>query len=131
MILMDTCAIIWDALDPGKLTTKAKKSIDDADQNNALIISDISFWEIAMLIKKGRLEIDSSPANFINLFLQSRNIAVKSISPEIADLSVSFNKEINNDPADRIIVATSVIYNARLVTADENLLKNKLVDSIW
>jgi len=131
MILMDTCAIIWDALDPGKLTTKAKKSIDDADQNNALIISDISFWEIAMLIKKGRLEIDSSPANFINLFLQSRNIAVKSISPEIAELSVSFNKEINNDPADRIIVATSVIYNARLVTADENLLKNKLVDSIW
>ena len=131
MILMDTCAIIWDALEPTKLTDEAKRVIDDADDNNALIISDISIWEISMLISKGRIEVDATAANFINLFLQSRNVAVKSISPEIAELSVNLGSEINNDPADRIIVATSVIYNARLVTGDENLLNSDIVDTVW
>ena len=131
MILLDTCAVIWDALEPKKLTPKAAEAIDNADQHHALIISDISIWEISMLIKKGRLKIETTPANFLNLFLQSRNISVKSISPEIAELSVNLGPEINNDPADRIIAATSIIHNARLVTADENLRKSELLDTLW
>ena len=52
MILMDTCAIIWDALSPSELSGEAISAIEKADQHNALIISDISIWEISMLIKK-------------------------------------------------------------------------------
>ncbi|MBV1884586.1 MAG: type II toxin-antitoxin system VapC family toxin [Pseudomonadales bacterium] len=131
MILMDTCAIIWDALEPTKLTQKASKSIENADKHHALIISDISLWEISMLIKRRRLEVDTTPANFLNLFLQSRNISVQSISPEIAELSVNFGAEINKDPADRIIAATSIILNAQLVTADENLRDSDMLETIW
>lgn len=131
MILMDTCAIIWDALDPKSITKPAMDAINNADANNALIISDISIWEISMLIKKNRIEVDTTAANFINLFLQSRNISVKLISPEIAELSVNFGSEINNDPADRIIAATSIIHNARLVTADQNLISSEMLDTIW
>ena len=131
VILLDTCAIIWDALDQAKLTKKATTAIEKADSHNALIISDISIWEIAMLIKRSRLEVDTTAANFINLFLESRNISVVSISPEIAELSANFGSEINNDPADRIIAATSVIHNAQLVTADSNLRESTLVDTLW
>jgi len=131
MIVMDTCAILWDALEPKQLSAKAIKAIDNADNHNALLIADISIWEIAMLIKKGRVEIDTTAANFINLFLQSRNISVISISPEIAELSVNFEADINNDPADRIIAATSVIHNARLVTADKNLRATEMIDTLW
>ena len=131
MILLDTCAIIWDALSPKRLSRKAKKAINHADEQNALIIADISLWEIAMLLKKARMAIDSTPAHFINLFLQSRNVSVKSISPEIAELSVNFGAAINNDPADRLIAATSIRHNARLVTADENLLGCELLDTLW
>lgn len=131
MILMDTCAIIWDALEPDKLTANALHAIDQADEHQALIISDISIWEISMLVKKGRIEINTSTTHFINLFLQSRNISVQSISPEIAELSVNFGPDINNDPADRIIAATSVICNARLVTADNNLRNSERLDTLW
>lgn len=131
MILMDTCAIIWDALDPKQITPVALKAINNADAHHALIISDISIWEISMLIKKSRIEVATTPANFLNLFLQSRNVSVISISPEIAELSVNFGNEMNNDPADRIIAATSVIQNAQLVTADTNLLNSELVDTLW
>lgn len=131
MIIMDTCAIIWDSLDPKCITPTAMDAINKADENNALIISDISIWEISMLIKKKRIEVETTAANFINLFLQSRNVSVKLISPEIAELSVNFNSDINNDPADRIIAATSIIHNARLVTADQNLLSSEMLDTIW
>ena len=128
---MDTCAIVWDALAASKLSDRAFSAIEKADKHNALIISDISIWEISMLIKKKRLQIDSTAAAFLNLFLQSRNVSVQSISPEIAELSVNFDHHINNDPADRIIAATSIICNAQLVTADQNLRTNKLLDTIW
>lgn len=84
-----------------------------------------------MFIKRSRIEVSTTPANFINLFLESRSVSVISISPEIAELSTNFGSEINNDPADRIIAATSIIYNARLVTADTNLRQATLIDTIW
>lgn len=131
MILLDTCAVIWDALDRQQLSTKALNAINKADEFNALIISDITIWEIAMLVKKERIKIDTTASNFVNLYLQTRNISVVQISPEIAELSVSFDSEINKDPADRIISATSIIHNAQLVTADQNLISSEIVDTLW
>lgn len=131
VILMDTCAIIWDALEPSKLSRNALNAINKADESNTLIISDISIWEISMLIKKKRVEVDTTAANFINLFLQSRSVSVQSISPEIAELSVNFGSEINNDPADRIIAATSIILNTQLVTADQNLIDSQMITTVW
>jgi PIN domain nuclease of toxin-antitoxin system len=84
-----------------------------------------------MLIKKKRLEVDSTATYFINLFLQSRNINIQSITPEIAELAVNFDHSINNDPADRIIAATSIINNAQLVTSDKNLRASEQLNTIW
>ena len=129
MILLDTCAIIWDAIDSGKLTSRTKKLIKQSE--GQLLICDISIWEISMLIKKKRLVVDNSAAAFIKLLLQSRNYMVQEITPEIAELSVNFGPEMNNDPADRLIAATSVLANAPIVTADDNLRGSSLVETIW
>ena len=129
MIVLDTCAIIWDALDNSKLSPKAKNAIELNARE--LIISDISIWEISMLIKKKRLVVDDSASGFVHLVLQSRNYQVQEITPEIAELSVNFGSEINNDPADRLIAATSVLGNAPVVTADENLRGATMLETIW
>ncbi len=129
MILLDTCAIIWDALDAGKLSPDAKNSIEL--NHSELIICDISIWEIAMLIKRKRLVLDATASGFINLLLQSRNYFIQEITPDIAELSVNFGSEINNDPADRLIAATSILGNAPIVTADENLRGATMVETIW
>lgn len=113
------------------LTAKALSAINKADEFNALIVSDITIWEIAMLVHKQRIKIDTTPSNFVNLYLQTRSISVIQISPEIAELSVNFGPEIGKDPADRIISATSIIQNAQLVTADQNLISSEIVDTLW
>jgi PIN domain nuclease of toxin-antitoxin system len=129
MILLDTCAIIWDALDTSRLSPEAKNAIDRNERD--LIICDISIWEIAMLIKRKRLVVDATASGFINLLLESRNYLVQEITPEIAELSVNFGSEINSDPADLLIAATSIIRNAPIVTADQNLLDATTVKTVW
>ena len=94
-------------------------------------MSDISLWEIAMLTKSGRLIIDTSYSEYIKLLLSSFGIQVNPITPEIANMSVEFDDSVNRDPADRIIAATSLVENAPLVTADKNLIKAKIINTIW
>ena len=130
MTVIDTCSIIWDALSPSYLSQKAKSAINKHEQEG-LIFCDISAWEIAMLIKKGKLQVDETPSNLIKAIIDSRNYFYKSITPEIADLSANLANEINKDPADRSIVATSIIENVALVTADKNLIESNLVRTIW
>ena len=129
MIVLDTCAVIWDALDATQLTKKARNAIERYE--NELIVCDISIWEIAMLIRKKRLVVDYDTSGFINLLLQARNFHIQEITPEIAELSVNFGAEINNDPADRLIAATSILRNAPIISADQNLRQATMVETIW
>nr|VFJ75788.1 MAG: PIN domain nuclease, a component of toxin-antitoxin system (PIN domain) [Candidatus Kentron sp. FM]VFJ76996.1 MAG: PIN domain nuclease, a component of toxin-antitoxin system (PIN domain) [Candidatus Kentron sp. FM]VFK22766.1 MAG: PIN domain nuclease, a component of toxin-antitoxin system (PIN domain) [Candidatus Kentron sp. FM] len=137
MILLDTCALIWDALAPDRLTPNARLAIDGAidgaihDAGRELMICDISIWEIAILMKKGRLVVDETPSGFINLLIEARNLHIQGITPEIAELSVNLGPEINNDPADRLIATTSILMSAPIVTADRNLRQSAMLETIW
>lgn len=73
MITIDTHIIIWDALKPEALSRKAKRAISQANENNGIIINRISLWEIAMLMKKNRLEINVPFQEFIDLVISSNN----------------------------------------------------------
>ena len=131
MIIIDTHIIIWDALKPEMLSKKAKSALKKANDSDGIIISDISLWEIAMFVNKKRIEINTPYLEFIKLVKSANNYINQGINPEIADISVSFPAEINADPADRIICATSVYKNIPLITADKNLIKSTLVETIW
>ena len=84
-----------------------------------------------MLIQKQRLKTNEPADNLLNLFLASRSVAVKAITPEIAELSVKFGAELSKDPADRIIAATAIVNNAQLITADQNLIAKPMLDTLW
>ncbi len=131
MIVVDTHVIVWDALKPEMLSTKAQKAIREANKQDGIIFCEISLWEIAMLMKKGRLTVDASYLEFIRLVSDSNNYIFKGLSPEIAELSADLFARTNKDPADRIISATAIIEKANLVTSDKTLRRSKRIDTIW
>ena len=131
MIVVDTHIIIWNALKPEMLSQKAEEAISAANNSDGIIFCEISLWEIAMLMHKGRLNIDVEYLEFIKLILESNEYVFLGITPEIAKLSTDLFSENNKDPADRIIAATSIIENAKLITADKKLRQSKKVATIW
>lgn len=130
MIILDTCVIIFDALTPKKLTHAAQNAIARAEEKNQLFCSDISLWEIAMLVKKKRLDPGIEIEAFLHHALRARGIQVLPITVEIAALSTaSYYKHA--DPADRIIASTALYHNAALVTSDEKLRNIPELNIIW
>ncbi len=131
MITVDTHVILWDALRPELLSSKAQKAIKTANESDGILFCEISLWEIAMLIHRKRIHIPISYLEFINLLRSSNKYYLQGITPEIAELSVTLAAEINQDPADRIICATSLIMKNNLLTADKNLQKSKVINTVW
>jgi PIN domain nuclease of toxin-antitoxin system len=131
VIVVDTHVLIWDALRPELLSDNAKEALSQANENEGILLCDISLWEIAMLVKKGRISLGISYQEFIRLVLLSKNYQLQSITPEIAELSTQLSEDINNDPADRIIAATSLVMGVPLVTADSNLNQADSLTTIW
>ena len=57
MIVLDTHALVWWLSDPARLPAKARRLIDGAVRDKQPVtVSSISFWEVAMLVDRGRLE---------------------------------------------------------------------------
>ena len=131
MIVLDTHVIIWDALAPDRLSRPARGAIAQANQENGLIICDISLWEIAMLLEKGRVQVEVDPQTFINLLLQANKTIVRAITPLIVTIAVQLPPEINKDPADRLITATALAEDVPLITADRNLQASPLISTLW
>ena len=119
-MLLDTHALVW--LDEGnrRLGKRAIKSIDTALKGDDLGVSVISFWEVAMLVNKGRLEIRMD----LNLWRRSLLESGLQEFPLTGDVAIhsALLEDFHGDPADRMIVSTAWHLNAELVTADEEIL---------
>ena len=120
MILLDTHAAIWLAIDQG-LGKRSQRIADKALAEDRLAISAISFWELAMLIAKRRLRAVKS-ANEQRMKLLAAGIRELPLTGEIAILAAEL-ENLHGDPADRIIAATAIAHDAMLMTADANLLR--------
>ena len=131
MVVVDTHIVIWNALKPDMLSRRAQDAINHANEADGLAICEISLWEIAMLIEKKRIQIPVPYLEFINLIKASNKYIFHGITHEIAEQSVQFPPEMNADPVDRIIAATSLFLNSPLITADKNLRENPQVLTIW
>jgi len=121
VILLDTNAAIWLALDSPDLGRRSRRLVEKAVRDGLLAISAISFWEIALLIKKGRMRRPNSVGELRHQLLSSGTTELP-LTGEIA-ISAGELDGLHGDPADRFIAATAIIHGATLMTADERLLR--------
>ena len=57
VILLDTHALVWFADKPSLLSARARRAVEEAFRSNGLIVSQISYWEVAMLVARNRLDL--------------------------------------------------------------------------
>lgn len=120
MILLDTHAAIWLAMDDNALGDLSRALIKQAMAEGATLVSAISFWEIALLVAKRRFDVRQSPASLRNRLLDT-GVSEIPLTGDIAMLAAELDN-LHGDPADRFIVATAIVHDATLMTADSALL---------
>jgi PIN domain nuclease of toxin-antitoxin system len=123
VILLDTHVAIWAAFDDRALGKNCRQLVRRASDQNELAVSAISFWEIALLIRKRRLRLVDSAKEARRIILSS-GASELPLTGEIAMLAGEL-EDLHADPADRFIAATAIVHDATLATVDERLLKSR------
>ena len=88
-----------------------------------LRLSAISAWEVATLIRLGRLHVAMTTAEYIDRLFHLPGVREVPVTIDIAQVAGAFSDGLQGDPADRIIVATAAHLGIPLVTRDERILK--------
>ena len=120
MILLDTHTLVW--LDEGneRLGKQSLSLINQAFKSEKLFVSAISFWEVAMLVEKGRLEMQMDVDSWRQQLI-AKGLQEIALTGNTAINSATL-KNFHGDPADRMIVATAIHLTATLCTADNKIL---------
>jgi len=130
VILVDTHVVVWLAFDQDQLSKKARAAIDDARKNgDGLAISDITLLELATLASKSRIQLDISLESFLQE-VEARFIVLP-ISGRACVRAIGLPATYPKDPADRIIGATALVEGLPLLTADREILRSKVIRTIW
>ena len=113
------------------LSAPAKKAIDHAMAESYIHISAVSAWEVAVLVRKGRLEFTMPVEDWIACSQDLPFVQFVPIDNHIAIRSTSLPGILHDDPADRIIIVTAITLGATLITKDKRIRKYAHVKTLW
>lgn len=128
-LLLDTCAILWSALDPEKLSPAATAAL--LDPASELFVASISVAEVACACDRGRVQLATHWKPWFRRALTINGWTSLAATHEIMEEAYSLPDVLHPDPADRIIVATARVHGLALVTGDRLLLAYPHVDTVW
>ena len=131
MIVLDTHVWVWWVNGQPALSREAQRVIRDAASEAAVYVSSISVWEVSQLVAKGRLELTMDVESWVAKSEAMPFLHFVTVDNAIAMKSVRLPEPLHNDPADRIIIATSTILGFALVTRDKRILEYPQVRTIW
>ncbi len=125
--LLDTHILLWWFEDPKRLSSAQRRMLKRANDVNALGVSDATFWEVALLVERGRVRLALPLDEWLARATAAPLVERCGMSPAIAREIVSLAATFNWDPADRILVATARVLAVPLVTSDARIIDSGLV----
>jgi len=121
-LLLDTHVILWSAAEPEKVPREVAEELENG--SNELWFSPISAWEILLLVEKGRVVVEGDPEKAVRGLFQKLPLREAVLNQEVAIQSRSVDLP-HQDPVDRFLAATAMVYGLTLVTADSRFVDAK------
>ncbi len=126
-LLLDTHILLWSLLEPEKLSKRVASELEDPSNENW--VSPISIWEVLILAERGRVILNPDPLTWIRNLLRTIPLKEAPLNHEVAIQSRTIDLR-HQDPVDRFLAATAIVYDLTLVTADERLLVSRTLSSL-
>jgi len=119
-VLLDSHVVQWWSAEPDRVSEKAARLLESADE---LAIASISWFELAWLARHERIVVSIPIGSWLEqLAMQLRTVGV---TPAIATAAAALPQSFPGDPADRLIYATAVEKGWPLVTKDRRLRQHR------
>ncbi|GAB4295064.1 MAG: type II toxin-antitoxin system VapC family toxin [Oscillatoriaceae cyanobacterium] len=114
-LLLDTHTLIWWTLTPERLSERVANLL--AQEDNDLLLSVASVWEMQIKIQSGKLNLDLPRRELISTQQQTNNLQLLPI--EVEDVWVLESlPAVHRDPFDRIIIAQAIGQQLPIISVD-------------
>lgn len=117
-LLLDTHAFLWFITNDSQLSAAAKVLI--ADPSNEILVSPVSYWEIAIKVKLGKYPLSVPYLTLITQGVDSNGFKVLPIEPRHTEMLTTLPLHYG-DPFDRLMVAQAMVEEISLVSIDPQL----------
>jgi PIN domain nuclease of toxin-antitoxin system len=115
--LLDTHSLIWYALDDPRLSTTTRALIKDPD--NLIMVSPASYWEIAIKVSIGKLNLNQPYEDFLALCQGPSGFRVLPIEPAHTTRLVTLPfPRGHKDPFDRLLIAQAIVEDMPIISVD-------------
>jgi PIN domain nuclease of toxin-antitoxin system len=125
--LIDTHTLLWYTLNESPLSSTAHQLI--INQNNEILISPASYWEIAIKISIGKLILHQPYKDFIDVCLNQYQFNILAITPEHTEALINL-PFYHKDSFDRLLVAQAIVENIPIISVD-TVLDRYGVQRFW
>lgn len=129
MIVLDTHALLWWALDPDKLSPTAAQVCAQMERDGGFA-SAISVWELGVKIRNGKLQLGISLPEFVRLIERSGAVELLPVDTAIWLRTVELDWAHRN-PADRVIAATALDKGLPLLSKDAAFQSFAAIRCVW
>ena len=120
MMQLDTQALVWWRAGDPQLGPNAAERCEDAFNRGELAVCTVSFWEVGMLVEKGRIALPTDLRTWRSDLLRDGIVEL----PVDGEVSVRAKEAVGlpADPMDQLIVAAA-LGGHTLVTSDRQILR--------
>ena len=123
-LLLDTHIWLWYAEgDAEQLLPASVKKLEVARQQDGLLVSAISVWELGMQLAKGRIQLPVPLRDWVDQALAPPGIRLLPLDAASAVESTLLPGEPPGDRADRFLIAAARTEGAVLATRDQHILQ--------
>lgn len=116
MVLLDTHALLWWQMGRRHLSARAARELVRAQ---TILVSPITFWELAVLVRKQRVALDRDIFGWMGDVLAEERVDIAPLTATAATSAGLLGATFRGDFTDRLLYATARELGVPFVTKDE------------
>jgi PIN domain nuclease of toxin-antitoxin system len=130
MILLDTHVVVWLMTSPERISKASAEAIAHwGTRGERPAVSSATVCEIAYGIRRGRIALHLSVPEFLSKLRLA--FELRPVSDVIAFQAAAIPEPFHGDPMDRIIMATAIVEDCLLLTADGRIRESGVCKTLW
>jgi len=114
-LLLDTQVWLWMQASPQRFSSATRQMVDD--QENVLLLSPVSAWEISTKYALGRLTLPIPPSEYVPSRMNSSGVDALPLQHSHA-LQVAVLPWHHRDPFDRLLIAQAQVEDLPILSTD-------------